>query len=75
MWKQDRGLVAHGVRAMRNDNATQCEERVGDRRYLKFKSITRPLFSTSSRRKISGENTGSSWCPRSLSIKLSEKKM
>ena len=29
----------------------------------------------SSRRKISGENTGSSWCSRSLSIKLSEKKM
>ncbi len=29
----------------------------------------------SGRRKISGENDGSSWCPRSLSIKLSKKKM
>ena len=40
MRPRDGGLVAHGVRAMRNDDAAVVvEERVGDRRYLKFESI------------------------------------
>jgi hypothetical protein len=50
MWPRDRGLLAHGVRVMRNDDhaTTQCEERVGDRQYLKFESITRMTFSYNS---------------------------
>jgi hypothetical protein len=40
MWPGDGGLVAHGVRAMRNYYTAQwLRERVGDRRYLKFESI------------------------------------
>ncbi len=45
MWPGDRGLVAHWVRAMRNDYTVQCE-RVGDRRYLKFEFITSGNVST-----------------------------
>ena len=40
MWPGDGRLVAHGVRAMRNDYTAQCGERVGNRRYLKLESIT-----------------------------------